>query len=108
MTARSRVIVALLIGCVFGCATLMMLLGLHNSSIRLPLWLFNLSAALLIPGFFAGYAVSGNIHVANPWMAALANFAFYFAVAYFVLTMWGKLRAKSRRLPRIPLQRSDS
>jgi hypothetical protein len=51
---------------------------------------------LLLPGFFAGFMVSGNIHVANTWVVVLGNFVFYSGLAYLMGTLWAKRRGKFR------------
>jgi hypothetical protein len=42
--------------------------------------------------------VSGNIHMASTWVAALGNFIFYFEVVYLVLANREKREAKHRRV----------
>jgi hypothetical protein len=59
-------------------------------------WVGQAIIVLLLPGFFAGFVASGNIHVANTWVVALGNFAFYFGLAYLVGTSWEKRKARRR------------
>ncbi len=39
----------------------------------------------LLPGIFAGVAVSSNIHDFNVWVVATGNFIFYLGTTYFIL-----------------------
>jgi hypothetical protein len=48
----------------------------------------------ILPGLFAGFAVSGNVHVANIWIAAIGNFVFYSGIVYLLLGFWTRRRAK--------------
>lgn len=54
-----------------------------------------LFSILLMPGFYVGFTVSGNIHVTSPLVVTGTNFVFYFALAYLAVTLWPKLKAKS-------------
>jgi hypothetical protein len=58
--------------------------------------------SLVMPGLLIGYAVSGNIHVAQTWLVVLANFIFYYGVAYVTQGIWARLRPKSRRQGALP------
>ncbi len=93
-----RLCYALLAGSASGLLTAAEFWGLNHSSIRVPLWLFNLAAILLLPGFLAGYIANGNVHVANPWVATVVNFAFYFGLTWLVLKAWEKFRTRGERL----------
>lgn len=53
-------------------------------------WLGQTAIILLLPGFLSGFAISGNVHVANTWVIVLVNFVFYFGLAYLVGTFWEK------------------
>ena len=51
---------------------------------------------LMIPGGFVGLVASGGrIDDINPWLSCLANFLFYFGLAYLLLTVWVRLKSKS-------------
>jgi len=51
---------------------------------------------LMIPGGFVGLVASGGrIDDINPWPSCLANFLFYFGLAYLLLTVWVRLKSKS-------------
>jgi hypothetical protein len=71
------------------------------SSITVVASFERLFSILLMPGFFVGFTVSGNIHVTNPWVVTAVNFVFYFALAYLAVTLWQKLKAKSEVRGRI-------
>jgi hypothetical protein len=96
-----RLIYSFAIGCVFALSTLMMIEFPVLSSITVVATFQRLFSILLMPGFFVGFAVSGNIHVASPWVGTAANFVFYFALAYLMVTLWSKLKAKSEARRRI-------
>lgn len=51
-----------------------------------------LFSILVMPGFFIGFAVSGNVHVFSAGVAATANFVFYFALAYLAAALWSKIK----------------
>ena len=90
-----RLLYSLAAGCVFAFSTLMMIEFPVLSSITVVASFQRLFSILLMPGFFVGFTVSGNIHVTNPWVVTAANFVFYFALAYLAVTLWSKLKAKS-------------
>lgn len=104
---KGRLIGSLLLGLAFAFLTWMMI-GDHPYPRPLGSefeWLGQAIIILLFPGLFAGFMVSGNIHVANTWVVALGNFLFYFALAYLVGIFWEKRRAKSQRdgvMPSVP------
>jgi hypothetical protein len=54
-------------------------------------WAFSV---LLLPGMIAGIIISGNVHIASPWVMTLCNFLFYFAVTYFLIGILVKRRTK--------------
>jgi hypothetical protein len=57
---------------------------------------------LLLPGIFAGVAVSSDIHDFNVWVMATGDFIFYCDATYFVLSTVDKRKAKSRGLSQAP------
>ena|ERR1700679_2232159 len=57
-------------------------------------WLGEAIMILLLPGFAAGFALSNNIHIADTWIVASANFLFYFGLVYLGATLWQKRRAR--------------
>lgn len=87
----------LVAGSVFGFWTAIESWALNHSTIRIPLWLFNLTTILLLPGYLAGYLANGNIHVYNPWVATSANFAFYFGLTWLVLKVLEKVRSRRKK-----------
>ena len=96
-----RLLYSLAAGCVFAFSTLMMIEFPVLSSIAVFAWFERLFSTLLMPGFFIGLTVSGNVHVTSPWVVTSANFVFYFGLVYVFLTVSGKLKAKSVRRRRI-------
>ena len=90
-----RLLYSLAAGCVFAFSTLMMIEFPVLSPNTVVAWLERLFSVLLMPGFFIGFTVSGNIHVTSPWVVTSANFVFYFGLAYLFLVVAGKLKAKS-------------
>jgi len=48
----------------------------------------------LLPGLFAGFAASGNVHTANIWLVASGNFVFYSGLAYLLIRFWTRRRTK--------------
>ena len=93
-----RVFHSLAAGCVFAFSTLMLIEFPVLSPIPAVAWLEHLFSVLLMPGFFLGYEISGNIHVASPVVVTTANFVFYFAVVYLALTLWS---GKSIKQPNV-------
>jgi hypothetical protein len=87
---------SLLTGCVLGLLTVAPDWYLDHHARPIPLWLLNLASIVAMPGLVAGYAANRNIHVANLWVAALVNFAFYFGLTYLVWAAWARLTAKSQ------------
>jgi uncharacterized membrane protein len=55
----------------------------------------------IAPGLLVAIMLSGNVHIFEMWTAALANFVFYFALVYGVLTI--RQRARMGR-PANPLK----
>jgi hypothetical protein len=96
-----RLIYSLAIGCVFALSTLMMIEFPVLTSIAVVAAFQRLFSILLMPGFFIGFTVSGNIHVTSPRVVTAANFVFYFALAYLTTTLWSKLKAESEARRRI-------
>ena len=96
-----RLLYSLAVGCVFAFSTLMMIEFPVLSSIAVVAWLEHLFSVLLMPGFFIGFTVIGNIHVTSPWVVTSANFVFYFGLAYLLLMVSGKLKAKLQGQRRI-------
>jgi hypothetical protein len=92
-----RLIYSLLAGCVFALSTMMMIEFPVLSPIKVFARIERLFSILLMPGFFVGFSVSGNIHVTSTWVVTSANFVFYFGLAYLLLMVSGKLKAKFRR-----------
>jgi hypothetical protein len=90
-----RLVYSLTAGCVFALSTLMMIEFPILSPSAVVASFQRLFSILLMPGFFIGFSVSGNIHVTSPWVVTSANFLFYFALAYLTVTLWSKLKAKS-------------
>jgi hypothetical protein len=88
MRVRTRLKVALFTGCALGGATLVMPLGLERSSLRVPLWLLNLSSIVFTPGDLISYYAARE----NPWVAGLGNLVFYFLAGYLALAIWGRFR----------------
>lgn len=93
-----RLMRSLLVGLAFGLLTWLMI-GVrphpHPAGTGFE-WLGQVIIILLLPGFFAGFMVSGNIHVANTWVVVLGNFVFYSGLAYLMGTLWAKRRGKFR------------
>ncbi len=90
---------AFLIGLLVALLTMLESWILWNTSARIPLLLFNASGIVQLPGYLAGYAVSGNVHVASTWVVALANFVFYSCFTYLLLTVWARIKARATRPP---------
>jgi len=90
---RGRLFVSLLVGSAFALLTWMMI---GNHTHPMGRGFESLGDAImmaLLPGIFAGFAVSGNIHAANAWIVALGNFLFYFGLAYLLLAIQARVRA---------------
>jgi hypothetical protein len=98
-----RLIYSLVAGCAFALSTLMMIEFPVLSPITVFARIERLFSILLMPGFFVGFSVSGNIHVTSTWVVTSANFVFYFGLAYLLLMVSGKLKAKSRRRRQVPV-----
>src|ERR1700734_2770337 len=47
-------------------------------------WLGGAISILLLPGFVAGMAVSGNVHNQDTWVVVSGIFLFYFCLAYLI------------------------
>ena len=90
-----RVFYSLAAGCVSAFSTLLLMQFPVLSSITVLAWFKRLFSVLLLPGFLVGYGVSGNVHVASPWLVTLANFVFYSGLVYLVLMVSHKLKARS-------------
>src|SRR5229473_7974099 len=88
-------------GLAFAFSTLMMIEFPVLSPITVVASLQRLFSVLLMPGFFVGFTVSGNIHVTSSGVVTSANFVFYFALAYLTLTLWSKRKATSEARRRI-------
>jgi hypothetical protein len=56
-------------------------------------------SVISLPGLFTDIALSNNVHGGNVVFIILGNFLFYFGITYFILWIWGKRSAKTRRLP---------
>lgn len=92
-----RLFYSLAAGCVFALSTLMMIEFPVLSSIAFVASLQRLFSVLLMPGFFVGYGISGNIHVARSAVVTSANFVFYSALAYLTLALWSMRKSTSER-----------
>jgi drug/metabolite transporter (DMT)-like permease len=98
-----RLIYSLVASFVFALSTLMMIEFPVLSSITIFARIERLLSILLMPGFFVGFTVSGNIHVTSPWVVISANFVFYFGLAYLLLMVSDKLKAKSQGRRQVPV-----
>ncbi|HXW57743.1 MAG TPA: hypothetical protein VEJ67_18465 [Candidatus Cybelea sp.] len=47
---------------------------------------------LLLPGLFGAHVVSGNVHMANMWVAPLGNFLFYLGLTHLLTKPRGQRR----------------
>jgi hypothetical protein len=82
---KKSMLIALCFGCVFAGLTL----GLDH--------LETLSSTLvsfLFPGILCAMALSGNAHAFHLWVAALANFALYFALPWPVIGLGRKILSR--------------
>jgi uncharacterized membrane protein len=96
-----KLICSLAAGCIFAFSTVMMMEFPVLSPITVFAWIERLFSILLMPGFLVGFTVSGNIHVASPWVVTSANFVLYFGLVYLLLMVREKLKAQSERRRRI-------
>jgi hypothetical protein len=94
--SKKRLLLALFVGGVFGFLTWMCLappLGLPRwGRFEGPFFFF------LTPGIWAGFAASGNIHIASPRVAVLGNFVFYFGLTWIVLSIWKTFTSRKRTI----------
>ncbi len=96
-TASRKRLYALVAGCFFALLSIWMLKFTALAASWLGQSLAPLGTLLfsfVIPGLVVGYVISGNIHVAQTWIVALANFGFYYGVAYLAQGLWLRLRPK--------------
>jgi hypothetical protein len=102
-----RLFLALLIGCFFAILPIAILKLPSDSGIvgSLKWGVTN----LMIPGGFVGLVASGGrIDDINLWVSGLANFLFYFGIAYLSLIVWGRLKPKPGKPPRISANGSST
>ena len=90
MAEKKRLLYALLVASIFGIAPLAMFRLARPTSNEFLYWVGGIISVLFMPGFVAGFATSGNIHVGQTWIVALGNFVFYLGVTYFILGMFKK------------------
>jgi hypothetical protein len=76
---KGRLLIALLIGSVFGALTMLMIQSPDS---------VGAGAIFLFPGAVLGIIASGNVHDFRPWVVALGNFTFYFGVVYVIWGVW--------------------
>ncbi len=79
---KTRLIIALFIGSVFGGLSFLMQ-QLSSSGVIF----------FLFPGAIVGMAAAGNVHAFSARVVALGNFAFYFGLTYLLLALWRKYAA---------------
>jgi hypothetical protein len=90
-----RLVIALSIGCVLTILPIA-ILKLPSDSGMVGSLKWGITN-LMIPGTFIGYiAAGGRIDDINPWLSGFANMVFYFGLAYLFLTVWVKLKTRSR------------
>ena len=82
---KTRLIIPLVVGCVFGVLSFSMQ-QLSSSGV----------IYFLFPGAIIGMASAGNIHAFSTGVVALGNFAFYFGLMYLLTAIWEKYRAKGK------------
>jgi hypothetical protein len=88
-----RIIYAVLVACAFTFVPILILR--LNAETTFVKSLKNLSAALGVPGAFAGWlAVSGRIDDIDSALTGAANFAFYFLITWLLLTGLSRIRAR--------------
>lgn len=90
MRVRTKLTGASVLGVVFAFSTLIMIKFPVLPSFAAVAWVQRVLSILLFPGFFVGFAASGNIHAAHAWVVVLANFLVYFGLAWLALTVWEK------------------
>jgi hypothetical protein len=81
---------SLLIGFLFAFLTWVEL----EESVRLQRfdYVFRPTFFLVLPGTLASMIIGGNIHIVSTWFAAVANFGFYFALAYLAFFIWQRTK----------------
>ena len=96
MIRFNNAFLALVVGVAFGLLTWVMIGGkIHPAPTGLGFeYVGEAIMIVLLPGIFAGAMVSGNIHLFDVWVVAIANTVFYFGVVYLALTRLAKRRAK--------------
>jgi hypothetical protein len=52
---------------------------------------------LVVPGALTSEMIGGSVHIGSTWLAAIANFAFYFGLTYLAFTIWLRRRADARK-----------
>jgi hypothetical protein len=70
-----------------------------NSYSALIVYLGWIIIIFITPGLLVAIMFSGNVHSFETWAAALANFVFYFALVYGVLTIRQRWRGGRRANP---------
>ena len=86
MTVRNKtLLICALIGGIFGLMTLD-LEGMSNFA----------EILFLIPGMLMAMVFSGNVHVFESWIAAIANWLFYFLLCWVVTSIWHRLRNRNQ------------
>ena len=84
-----RAVYAALVACVLTVVPILILR--LNSETSVVNSLKTIAAALGVPGAFVGLiAAFGRVHDIDLWVTDIANFAFYFVVAWLLLKAFGR------------------
>lgn len=91
MRRNLRLILSVLVGCVFGSLTLAM----QSSSILSAYPMISMGmrsiVVLLLPGLIGSMAFAGNVHAYSLWIAAVINAIFYFLLSAIAFKLSEKL-----------------